>query len=105
MRESIVTKIVEYLLPITRNTLKTRTHSSTTVKLDEIGVTVTTDRVLGLPNQEKITVTHNEYAFTYTRVWPVIKDNRLDLGGAVTITTSGNCVTLKELLVFLTLSR
>lgn len=101
--ESLVTQIVDHLRPMFRDSLKNNPHTSITKRLDDIGITVKFVQNLGFPNNETVTITHEEYTAIYNRMWPAIESDRININGIVIVTTSGNWVNLIEVLTLLTL--
>ena len=101
--ESLVTQIVDHLRPMFRDSLKNNPHTSITKRLDDIGITVKFIQNLGFPNNETVTITHEEYTAIYNRMWPAIESDRININGIVIVTTSGNWVNLIEVLTLLTL--
>lgn len=101
--ESLVTQIVDHLRPMFRDSLKNKPHTSITKKLDDIGITVKFVQNIGFPNNETVTITHEEYTAVYNRMWPDIESDHININGIVIVSTSGNWANLIEVLTLLTL--
>ena len=103
--DTVVKEVVELLKPSIQMEFVNKHKHTIEKHYDNLGVDVIFSQTLGFPNTSSMTIIHQDYTVSYSRLWPAFDNGTIRITGTATIRYTGDCSPIQDVLTFLKLQQ